>query len=77
MPRRTRADPLACRLGEAIRETRERRGETLDAVAHRLEGTGAKYLGELELGWHVPKITTVKQIADALETSLSELFRGL
>jgi transcriptional regulator with XRE-family HTH domain len=77
LPRRTRADPLSRKLGRAIRETRKRRGETLTQVAYRIKRMDEKYLGEIERGWHSPTIPTVKRIADALETSLSELFKGL
>lgn len=64
-------------LGGAIRESRERRGETLDQVAHRIPRMDAKYLGEIERGWHSPTIPTAKRIADALGVTLSELFKGL
>lgn len=37
----------------------------------------AKYLGEVERGWHSPTIGTAKRIAEALETSLAELVREL
>jgi DNA-binding XRE family transcriptional regulator len=37
----------------------------------------SKYLGEIERGWHSPTIPTAKRIADALKTTLSDLFRGL
>ena len=37
----------------------------------------AKYLGEIERGWHSPTIPTAKRIADALDTSLSDLFKSL
>jgi transcriptional regulator with XRE-family HTH domain len=77
LPRRTRADPLARQLGEAIRETREERGETLDQVANRIPRMDAKYLGEIERGWHSPTIPTVKRIADALGIGLLDLFKGL
>jgi hypothetical protein len=33
----------------------------------------AKYLGEIERGWHAPTIVTAKRIADALNMTLSEL----
>jgi len=77
LPRRTLADPASRKLGEAIRETRERRGETLDQLAHRIPRMDAKYLGEIERGWHSPTIPTAKRIADALDTSLSDLLAGL
>ena len=77
MPRRTRADPVSRRVGDAIRQTREGRGETLDQVAHRIPQMDAKYLGEIERGWHSPTIPTAKRIADALETGLADLFKDL
>lgn len=77
MPRRTRADPTAVAFGMAVRQLRQRRGETLEEVADRLGRTDAKYLGELERGWHTPSISTAKKIADALEVSLARLVRDL
>jgi transcriptional regulator with XRE-family HTH domain len=77
LPRRSRADPLSRKLGKAMRATREGRGETLDDVANRIPRMDAKYLGEIERGWHSPTIPTAKRIADALGISLSKLFKGL
>jgi transcriptional regulator with XRE-family HTH domain len=37
----------------------------------------AKYLGELERGWHSPSLNTAKRIADALNVALSDLVRTL
>ena len=37
----------------------------------------ARYLGELELGWHSTAIVTAKKIADALEVPLAKLVRRL
>ncbi len=37
----------------------------------------AKYLGEIERGWHAPTIPTAKRIADALGVTLAELTEGL
>lgn len=77
MPRRTAADPVAQRFGAAVRATREQRGETLEQVAHRIRRMDAKYLGEIERGWHAATIPTAKRIADALEIALADLVRGL
>lgn len=77
MPRRTQADPVSRTFGESIRRVRQERGETLEQVAHRIDRMDAKYLGELERGWHSPTLPTAKRIADALEVSLSELVAGL
>jgi hypothetical protein len=37
----------------------------------------AKYLGELERGWHAATIPTAKRVADALETPLADLLREI
>ena len=68
---------MSRKLGEAIREAREGRGETLEEVAHRIPRMDAKYLGEIERGWHSPTMPTAKRIADALDTSLSDLVKDL
>ena len=75
MPRRKVADPTAQAFGAAVRDVRQRRGETLEDVARRLGRMDAKYLGEIERGWHSPTISTVKRIATALDLELSELVR--
>jgi transcriptional regulator with XRE-family HTH domain len=77
VPRRSAADPVSQRFGAAVREARKRRGETLEQVAHRITRMDAKYLGEIERGWHAPSIPTAKRIADALELALSDLVRKL
>lgn len=77
MPRRTVADPVARKFGVNVRETRKRRGETLEQVAHRIASMDAKYLGEIERGWHAPGISTAKRIADALHVTLAELTAGI
>ncbi len=77
MPRRTKADPVAQAFGDAVRNVRQRRHETLEDVARRLERMDAKYLGELERGWHAPSIATAKRIADALDVNLADLVRNL
>jgi len=73
LPRRTKADPTAQAFGAAVRALRQERSETLEQVAHRLARMDAKYLGEIERGWHAPSITTAKRIADALEVPLARL----
>jgi transcriptional regulator with XRE-family HTH domain len=60
-----------------VRALRQERGETLEAVARRLVRIDAKYLGEIERGWHAPTLPTAKRIADALETTLAQLVRDL
>ena len=75
--RRTVADPIAQQFGAAVRKARGQRGETLDQVSHRIARMDAKYLGEIERGWHAPSIPTAKRIADALEMTLADLTEGL
>lgn len=77
VPRRTAADPIARRFGAAVRATRMQRGETLEQVAHRINRMDAKYLGEIERGWHAPTIPTAKRIADALGVTISDLVQKL
>lgn len=77
MPRRTDANPVARKFGKAVRVARERRKETLEEVARRIPTMDAKYLGEIERGWHEPRIGTAKRIAEALELRLADLVREL
>lgn len=77
VPRRTVADPVAQQFGAAVRKARGQRGETLEQVSHRIARMDAKYLGEIERGWHAPSIPTAKRIADALGMTLAELTDGL
>jgi transcriptional regulator with XRE-family HTH domain len=68
---------VAQQFGARVREARKQRSETLEQVAHRITRMDAKYLGEIERGWHAPSIPTAKRIADALEVDLAELVRAL
>ena len=77
MPRRTEADPVAVAFGAAVRRERQRRGETLEDVTRRIARMDARYLGEIELGWHATTIVTAKKIADALEVPVATLVNEL
>jgi ribosome-binding protein aMBF1 (putative translation factor) len=79
-------DPTAQAFGSALKQAREARDETLEAVAGRVVRVGrggkptvldSKYLQALESGRHSPTITTAKQLADALDVSLADLVRDL
>ena len=59
-------------LGKAIRQLREERGVTQEAVAHTAGVTAATY-GLIERGQSNPTWATLTDIADALEVSISEL----
>lgn len=87
MPRRPETpDAVAAAFGEAIRKARRARGESLEDVAGRVPATGrkgqaskmdARYLGEIEAGWHAPTIVRAVEIAAALELSLADLVADL
>jgi XRE family transcriptional regulator, regulator of sulfur utilization len=59
-------------LGKAIRELREKRGATQEAVAHDAGITTAT-LGVIERGLSNPTWATVKAIAAALGVTMSKL----
>jgi transcriptional regulator with XRE-family HTH domain len=59
-------------LARTLREIREKRGESREAVAHRA-GLSLGSLARIELGQASPAWTTVRAIADALGVSLREL----
>lgn len=61
-------------LGKAIRELREKRGATQEAVAHDAGITTAT-LGVIERGLSNPTWATVKGIAAALDATMVELAR--
>ncbi len=59
-------------LGQAIRELRDRRGLTQEAVAHEAGVTASTY-GLIERGQSNPTWATVDDIASALGVSIVEL----
>lgn len=61
-------------LGQAIRELREQRGITQEAVAHEA-GVTASTFGLIERGQSNPTWATVEDIASALGVSVVELAR--
>jgi transcriptional regulator with XRE-family HTH domain len=78
VPRRREPDPLALAFGQTVRRIRKERGESLLEVARRIEGNmDPKYLGEIELGYHLPRLHTAKRIADALEVGVADLVADL
>jgi transcriptional regulator with XRE-family HTH domain len=60
------------RLARALRELRERRGLSQEAVAHSAALTVSAY-ARIERGEANPTWTTVTQVAQALGVTLSEL----
>ncbi len=61
-------------LGKAIRELREKRGATQEAIAHDAGVTTAT-LGVIERGLSNPTWATLKRIAKALDVSMVEIAR--
>jgi XRE family aerobic/anaerobic benzoate catabolism transcriptional regulator len=59
-------------LGKAIRQLRERRGATQEAIAHEA-GVTASTFGLIERGHSNPTWATLKDIAAALNVSMVEL----
>jgi DNA-binding XRE family transcriptional regulator len=59
-------------LAAALREMREERAESQEALAHRV-GIAAGSLARIELGQASPAWVTVRQIARALNVSMREL----
>jgi len=62
-------------LGKAIRQLREKKGLTQEAVAHDAGITTAT-LGVIERGLSNPTWATVKAIAAALDVSLLDIVRN-
>lgn len=69
MPHRPRPDEA---LAAALREMREERDETRQALAQR-SGITAGSLARIELGQASPSWMTVRQIARALNVTMREL----
>ena len=67
-----RSDQPQAALGEAIRQLREKRGMTQEALAHAA-GITVGHLSTIERGHSNPTWGTAKKIANALDTSLGRL----
>ena len=62
-------------LGSRVRRLRETAGLTQETLA-RAAGVGRITLVRLENGNHVPKLTTLKAIANAFERPVEDLLAG-
>lgn len=69
-----RSDQPQPALGKAIRQLREERGMTQEALAHAA-GVTVGHLSTIERGHSNPTWATVKAIAGALNESMVELTR--
>ena len=63
-------------MGTRIKELRIQKGLSQEALAD-LVGLHRTYIGSVERGEKTITISSAKKIADGLEISLSELFKGL
>lgn len=61
---------------ENIRRIRKERGLTQEELAE-LCGTSVSYIGLLEIGKNIPKLSTIERIANALNVDYIELFTPL
>jgi transcriptional regulator with XRE-family HTH domain len=70
-------DPLITRqkLGRRVRELRKGKGWSQERLA-REGGLGRSFTGAIERGEKDIRIRTLCKLADILEVSLSQLFRG-
>jgi transcriptional regulator with XRE-family HTH domain len=62
-------------LGKAIRQLREKRGLTQEAVAHEAGVTASTY-GLIERGQSNPTWATVRDIAAALDASMIDIAKA-
>lgn len=67
-----RSDQPQPALGKAIRQLREERGMTQEALAHAA-GVTVGHLSTIERGYSNPTWGTVKGIAEALDVALGRL----
>lgn len=67
-----RSDQPQPALGKAIRQLRDKRGMTQEALAHTA-GVTVGHLSMIERGYSNPTWATVKAISAALDASLVEL----
>ncbi|MBW8060210.1 MAG: helix-turn-helix transcriptional regulator [Solirubrobacterales bacterium] len=67
-----RSDQPQLALGKAIRQLRDKRGMTQEALAHAA-GVTVGHLSMIERGHSNPTWATVKAIAAALDASMIEL----
>lgn len=63
-------------IGQALKRRREARGDTLEEVAYRAD-TDASNLSRIERGMQQPSVLLLQNLARALGTSVSEIYREL
>ncbi|MEY1661792.1 helix-turn-helix domain-containing protein [Isoalcanivorax beigongshangi] len=63
-------------IGQALKRRREARGDTLEEVAYRAD-TDASNLSRIERGMQQPSVLLLQNLARALNTTVSEIYREL
>ena len=74
MPRRR--DPLLRAMGSRVRQLREAKRWTQEALAERAD-LDRSYIAGIETGLRNPSVKAMSKVARGLGTSLSELFRDV
>lgn len=74
MPRRTKADPIAQRVGLRIRALREERALTQEKLAWEAGLRSKGHLSGIEKGLVLPTAQTLLALAERLEVDLFDLF---
>lgn len=69
-----RKDPLLAALGWRVRQLREAKRWTQEALAERAD-LDRSYVAGIEAGLRNPSVKAVAKIARGLDTSLAELFQ--
>jgi transcriptional regulator with XRE-family HTH domain len=69
-------DDIRIRFGRAVRQKRHKLGVSQEAFAD-LCGLDRSYIGGIERGERNVALVNLEKIAEALNISLAELFRGL
>lgn len=74
MPRKVRRETIAATFGRQIRRLRDHRGWTQERLAEEAN-LDRSYVAGIEVGGRNPSLKALARLADALNISLSELFK--
>lgn len=70
------ADDVYKEVGKRILEARKRRGMSQERLATE-SGIDRSHMGYIEQGRRKPTLSTITKIANVLDTSLEQIFKGL
>jgi transcriptional regulator with XRE-family HTH domain len=71
-----RTDNVRARFGARVRELRNERGLSQEALAAEI-GIHRTYLGGIELGLRNPALENIARLARALRVNIRDLFEGV